>query len=208
MINDVWNAVRTVGVRSRGNFDKDVELILVDLLYEDTVNKYSQTKSVALDKDNKFFDWQFPVISETAGKVTFSGTIKYQDGKEEPIAKTDTTNNTILVGPQVTGFVEVQVLADLIDFDKVKLAKVSLQYTDPENGINERKDIIFKPGATDSVNWKVELKNKTKRSYTWQAMYFMADGSMTKTDLIDTEEPTLVLELSKAKAAAAAGGGN
>lgn len=196
MINDVWNATKTIGVRSRGNFDTDVEVILLDLVYEDAVNKYTQSKSLALDKENRFFDWQFPVISETAGKVTYSGAIKYQSGKEEAIPKTETTENTVLVGPKVTGFVEVQVLPDLIDFEQVKLAKISLQYTDPGNAINAKKDIIFKSGATDAVDWKVELKDKTKTAYQWQAMFFIVDGSVKKTESKTTEEQTLVPQLS------------
>lgn len=196
MINDVWNATKTVGVRARGNFDTDVDVILVDLVYTDEANKYTQSKSIALDKENKFFDWQFPVINEMGGKLTYSGTIKYQNNSEEAIPKTDTTDNTILVGPKVTGFVEVTVMPDLIDFDQVKLAKISLQYTDPQNSINAKKDVVFKPGASNSVIFKVELKDKTKTSYQWQAMFFMTDGSVKKTGVKTSEEQTVIPQLS------------
>jgi hypothetical protein len=195
MVNDVWNATRTVGIRARGDLDGKIDAILVDVVYHDAANKYTQSKSIALTKDNKFFDWTFPVIDETGGKITYSGTIKYLDNSEETIPKTETTDNTILAGPKVTGFVDVQVLPDLIDWTLAKLVKVSLQYTDPANGINAKKDFIFKDGVTDPGLFKVELKDKTKTAYQWQASFFMQDGSTKKTDPATTEEQTLVLQV-------------
>lgn len=195
LINDMWSATRTIGVRGRGNFDTDVDVILIDLVYEDATNNYSQNKSVALDKDNKFFDWPFPVINETGGKITYSGAIKYQNGTEEAIPKTETTDNTILVGPKSVGILEVQVLSDLINWDDVKLAKASLKYVDAANAINVKKDFVFKPGATEPGTFKVELKDKLKTAYEWQATFFMTDGSQTKTGPEASEEETLVLQI-------------
>jgi hypothetical protein len=195
MVNDVWNATRTVGIRARGDLDGKIDAILIDVVYHDAANKYTQSKSIALTKDNKFFDWTFPVIDETGGKITYSGTIKYLDNSEETIPKTETTDNTILAGPKVTGFVDVQVLPDLIDWTLAKLVKVSLQYTDSANGINAKKDFIFKEGVTDPGLFKVELKDKAKTAYQWQASFFMQDGSTKKIDPTMTEEQTLVLQV-------------
>ena len=199
MINDVFNAIKTIGIRARGNFDTDVDVILVDLTYTDAGNKYTQTKSVALTKDTKFFDWQIPVISETGGVVSYSGTIKYQNNKEEPF-KGETAENTILVGPKVTGFLEVSVMPDLIDFGQVKLAKISLSYNDQPNSVNAKKDVVFRPGASNTETFKVELKDKNKTSYEWQAQFFLNDGSTKKTPVNTTEEQTLVPQLSDATA--------
>lgn len=206
MINDVWNATKTIAVRARGNFDTDVDAILVDLTYNDALNKYTQTKTLALTKENKFFDWSFPVISETGGEVSYSGTIKYLNNKEESFSG-KATENTIIVGPKVTGFLEVTVLADMIDFEQVKLAKINLSYLDDKNDVKAKKDIIFKPGATDPQTFKVELKDKKKTSYDWQAQFFLNDGSSKKTPVISTEEETLIPQLSDAAGVGAAGGG-
>jgi hypothetical protein len=195
LINDMWSATRTIGVRGRGNFDTDVEVILVDLIYEDAGNDYTQTQSVALDKDNKFFDWSFPVINETGGKITYSGTIKYQNGTEEAIPKTETSDNTLLVGPKSIGILEVQVLPDLIDWDQVKLAKATLKYTDAANSLLVKKDFVFRTGATDPGSFRVELKDKLNTAYEWQATFFMMDGSVAKTTPEMSEEDTLVLQI-------------
>ena len=194
VINDVWSATKTIGIRGTGLQDK-VEAIFLDLKYTDAANKYVQTKSVVINESEPFFDWSFPVIDETGGKVTYSGTIKLRDGADEDIAETEAAKDTILVGPKILGFVEVEVLPDLIDWDQVKLAKVALRYVDSANAIDAKKDVIFRTGATDSVAWKVEQKDKNKDDYQWQATFFLIDGTQKKTDLETTSEPTLLPEL-------------
>ena len=93
------------------------------------------------------------------------------------------------------GFLVVDVMSDLLDFNAIKIAKISLQYTDAPNGINAKKDVIFKAGQTDAVQWKVELKNKTKIDYQWQATFFMVSGSQLKTALTTADDQTLFPEL-------------
>lgn len=192
VINDVWSATRSVLIRATGDLSEKVEGVFLDLTYTDEANKYSQTKSVALNDNTPSEEWVFPVINETSGQIVYSGTIKYRDGSEEAIAPTTTTKNSIFVGPKVLGFLEVEVAPDLIDFDMVKLVKVALQYEDVANGLNIRKDITFRPGSTDPVIWKVELKDKTKVKYKWQATFFpQGGGSPVKSAQETTDELTL-----------------
>lgn len=195
IINDMWAATRTVGVRATGDLENRVEAIFLDLEYRDETNKYSQTKSVALNQENPFVDWAFPVITETGGKIVYSGTMKFRDGTSEEIPAAETTKNTILVGPQVLGFLEVEVMPDLIDFDQVKLAKLTLRYADPAHGILDKKDVVFKAGATDPVQWKVELKDKTLTKYEWSAVFFMADGSKKTLAPVTTDDETILPQL-------------
>lgn len=195
IINDMWAATRTVGVRATGDLENRVEAIFLDLNYADEANKYAQTKSVVLNQENPFVDWSFPVITETGGKVTYSGTIKYKDGTEEEVKPAETTKNTLLVGPQVLGYLEVEVLPDLLDFDQIKLALIKLQYKDPAHGIDVKQDVKFRPGTTEPFQWKVELKDKTLLKYQWQAVYFLVDGSTKKTSLATSDDETLVPQL-------------
>src|SRR5262249_48968418 len=62
VINDVFSAMRTVGVRAAGNLDTEIGMIFVDLRYVDDKNDYVKTTSIALSKAQPFFDWSFPVI--------------------------------------------------------------------------------------------------------------------------------------------------
>jgi len=196
-VNDPFSANRTVGLRGIGDFQSDIATIFVDLSYVDEKNKYSQRNSVALNKSTQFLDWNFPIIDETAGKVIYSGSIQFQDGRIEEIKETVATKNTILVGKarDDNEFLSVQVISDLLDFSRIKLAKVALHYVDSANGIDTRKDLIIKKTDTSVPPWSVRIQDKTKKTYEWQATYFMTDGTQKKTTPATTGETSLVLEV-------------
>lgn len=103
-------------------------------------------------------------------------------------------------GQEVQEFLEVQVMPDLIDFDKVKHAEISLRYADPVNGIDAKRDVILVANAKDPVKWTVELKDRAKVAYQWQATFFMADGSTSQTPVMSSEEPTVIPQLAQAQA--------
>ena len=198
-INDPFSANRTISLRSLGDFQNDIAAIFVDLKYVDEKNNYSQRNSVALNKGTLFLDWAFPVIDETVGKITYSGSIQFQDGKVEEIKETElpATKNTIMVGKarDDNEFLNVQVIPDLLDFSRIKLAKVALHYADGANGIDARKDLVIKKTDTTIPPWSVRIQDKTKKTYDWQATYFMSDGTQKKTNLETTGETSLVLEV-------------
>lgn len=193
-INDPFNAMKTVGIRAAGDLDDEIATIFLDLKYVDSTNDYSQTKSVALSKDQPFFDWSFPAIDENLGTTIYAGSIQYKDGTSEPIDEVETTESTILVGKLVQDNLEITIVPDLIDFSEVRLAKLSLRYRDEANDITERKDFILKEGASIET-WTVELKDKTKIEYEWQVIYFMADSSRKQTEPVTTSDPSIVLEV-------------
>ncbi|AKB48712.1 hypothetical protein MSKOL_2935 [Methanosarcina sp. Kolksee] len=184
---------KVIHIRPVGDMDNDIANIYIDLKYEDTGNDYRTSQSYALNKANPFADWVFPVVSETGGKVTYSGMIQYKNGDLKEIPPTEVKTDSIYPG-DYADMLQVQVFPDLIDFSIVKLAKVSLSYQDPENGIVERKDVIIKPDSENPVDWSVKLKDKNKNAYQWQATFFMKDGSTRKTDLVTTSDLTVLPE--------------
>lgn len=196
-INDPFSANRTIGLRGIGDFENDIATIFVDLKYVDQKNTYSQKNSVALNKSTQFIDWTFPLIDETAGKVTYSGSIQFKDGKIEEFPEIETTKSTILVGKprDENEFLSVQVIPDLLDFSLIKLAKIAFHYVDSANGIDARKDLVIKKTDTSLPPWNVRIQDKTKKTYEWQATYFMTDGTQKKTTLATTGETSLVLEV-------------
>lgn len=194
-INDPFSAMKTVGLRAVGDLATRIQSIMVDVVYRDAGNNnYTQTKSMALSKATPFFDWTFPVIDENAGELKYSGTIQYADGTIRDIPETKATRSTIQLGDVVADRLEVTVVPDLIDFEAVRLANVSLRYVDAGNGIDERKDLIFKKGDS-AKTWTVDLKDKAKRDFKWSARYFMANG--TRKDVTDQpgDGETVILEV-------------
>jgi len=195
-INDVFGGRKTIGIRGVGDFANRINKIFLDVVYSDTQNDYVQTHSVALSNDKQFDDWSFPVISETAGTVEYSGNVVYSDGTVEKIEKTLAEGNTILVPEPVEDSLTVTVVADLLDWSVVKLARVDLSYVDADNGINERKTMLFSSSKTAEQQWVVELRDKMQQTYQSTVTYFMSDNSRVVDGPNDQTTDTLLLEVA------------
>lgn len=193
-IDDVFGATIDIGIRGIGDFANRIQNIFLDLVYDDAGNNYHQSKSIAINAGNPFAQWTFPAISQTAGTVTYSGTVAYKDGTSEAIPPTVATTNTILVPPAVEDFLEVMVITDLVDWTQVRLARVTLDYQDPDNSVSERKDFVFSERNAASQSWKVELRDKTVAGYTYKITYFMADGSKREVGPESSTDQTLILD--------------
>jgi hypothetical protein len=194
-VDDPFVDFKEVIIRAGGDLENDIANILVDLQYLEEANEYRQTKQVELNKANQFAEWKIPVIDAKAGKLTYTGTIKYKNGLSEDIPQATADRNSIVVGPQIAKVLSVQLLADLIDFTKTKLVKTTLNYSDPANNLDVTNDFIFKPGAINPVIWTVNLKDKLKTKYNWHASFFLSDGTTKKTEVVTTDEQTIVLEV-------------
>jgi hypothetical protein len=193
-VNDPFSAMRTIGIRTKGDFDTRIDTIFLDLVYDDPDHEYRQTKSFAFSKAGKRFDdWVIPTIDEKSGKLTYSGNILYKDGSSSPIPSTEATSSTLLVGEDPLTL-EVELVPDLIDWDKVKLAIVDLAYEDAGNGINLSKSVTLRKGGKVD-KWVVNIKDKTKKGYSYGAKYFMTDGTKKEVPPTPTTETSLVLEV-------------
>ena len=130
-VNDPFSANRTVSIRTKGDFDNTIDTLFLDFVYVDDQNDYKQEKSFAFSAaGRRFEDWTFPVISERAGKLTYTGTIVYKDGRPPlAIAEKPVTSNTVLEGEDVLEL-NVELIPDLIDWSQTKLVTVTLSYVD------------------------------------------------------------------------------
>jgi hypothetical protein len=195
-IQDPFGGRKTVGIRGVGDFATRINQVYLDLKYVDEKNgNYTQTKSLALSKDLPFFDWSFPVVSPTLGKVTYSGTVAFKDGTIEPIPDTIAPTDTILVPKAPQDVLEVMIVPDLLDWSKLRLVKVSLRYEDAGNNISETKDYILTPQKKDMQTWKMELKDKTKNQFTYKVVYYLTDGTQRPVNPPATTDGTIILEM-------------
>ncbi|WP_338715528.1 hypothetical protein QBW32_46670 [Streptomyces acidiscabies] len=173
-VDDPFSANRTVQVRTRGDFERSVDTIFLDLSYEDEVNGYRQTDSVALSKDKRFLDWRFPVIDERAGKVTWRTVTTFRDGSDKDSGEQTLTGSLLLVGP-ASDTLTVTVVPDLVNWSVIKLAKVTLHYTDPANQIEDTETLVFRKGDSEKTYERVVL-DRTMKRYEWQVDLFPVDG--------------------------------
>jgi hypothetical protein len=175
-VDDPFSVTKVVQLRSRGDFEKRIDSIFVDLVYDDDVNKYRQTSSIALSKDKRFFDWSFPVIDERVGTVKAHVNTIYKDGTQADAGDKELKGTTLVVGEEVATL-SVRIVPDLIDFKAVKLAMVEIRYVDddPVHKMDEHKSFIFRTGAAEAL-YELAIHDQTKKSYTWKAEFFMNDG--------------------------------
>jgi hypothetical protein len=203
-LNGPFTARAVYPVRVLGSFDTDIDTVFLDLSYNDATNNYTLNKSIALNKQNPFFDWSFGVIDPTAGQVTYQGTIKHKDGTDEDIPATVATERTIKIGA-VALILSITVVPDLIDWKVTRLVTASIRYQDPANGIDSGHELTIHQGDKLSPI-TIDLKDKTKTAFTWEAMFYMTDHtikSLAGTGNID--DPVVVLDPDLAKTPAAVG---
>jgi len=191
VINDPFAATKTVSIFPIGNLETEINTIDLDLRYEDQVNGYVQERSVRLSKNLPSLTWPFPVISETAGHVVYSGLIQLKDGTSEAIAETTATANTIFVGKMVDEVLNVVVRPNLVNWSEVQLVDVALRYVDTANRIDKTHTLSFDPPippaqTSPSQTWRIELKDATKTTYSWQATYYLKTPPDRQTVLATT----------------------
>ncbi|MER3476420.1 MAG: hypothetical protein C4287_07520 [Leptolyngbya sp. ERB_1_2] len=196
-LNDPFNATKTISLRAAGDLDKDIQTIFVDVKYIDEKNSYTKTTTVALSKTQPFFDWTFPAIDENGGKLIYKGTIQFKNGQVEEIPETITEDLTVMVGRKVEDMLNIKVIPVGIDFNKVALVIVSLGYEDTKNDIVQRYDMTFDATAKAPQTWSVPLKDKHMNKYSWNAVFYMADGSERKLNATPqlTDNLTLALRM-------------
>jgi hypothetical protein len=193
-VDDPFSATRSVQLRTRGDFERRIDTIFVDLTYDDAVNNYRQTSSIALSKDKRFIDWTFPVVDERAGKVTYHAITTFKDGTSSDSGDLALTGSTLLLGED-TATLTVKVIPDLLDFNVVKLATIELHYVDAANGIDERESFTFRKGAPEG-KWELALRDRSKKAYQWSARFFMQDGSRRDSQsLAAVTDEDLILEV-------------
>ena len=197
-LEDPFNDTKIVNIYSvEPDFINTISVIYADFNYRDNKNDYAQTTSVVLNKNQYFTKWKIPVIDGNIGITSYTAKIVYQDGSIEDIPETKMTDNQVIFQSSKAkrGVLEVEILSDLIDFDEVKLVRSKFIYRDEANDVLERKSFIFKPTDTDSKKWAVEIKDKNKLSYEWEATFYMIDGSRHSVGPITEDTDALLLEV-------------
>lgn len=189
-INDPFASTRTINIRGFGDFAGRIDTIFVDLTYRDTLNNYTQTKSIALNAGSTFDEWSFPAILPDGGELTYVVNIRYKNGTVETHPEAPIAGNTVMVG-DVQLMQKVDVMADLIDFTAVRLVKVSLRTTEP--GVTAATDLVFKTGAATTQSWEYPYEDAARRGLDYTIMYFAADGTSTTKTVTGSVETTIVL---------------
>ena len=194
-IDDPFKGRKTVKVVGVGDFESVIRNIFLDLRYVDTANKYNQAKSVVLNADTDFVDWTFPVIDENLGDITYSGRIVLRNGTTRTIPKTTTDDSAIMVPKPPAGNLDIEIITDLLNFDEIKLARLSLSYVDDVNLASATKNFVFTSSNGGSTTTTFPIFDLSKQSFSWKAQYFLYDNSKKETRKNAVTDPLVILEL-------------
>lgn len=158
---------------AQGDFTNSIDSILLRMKYTDSANNLEQEAEYSFSAANRQHDWPVSVISGGTGQITYSGVISYKNHTTEDIPETTVEKELIEFGPPNQVIVTVEPDTSLVDFTKVKLVKLNIEYADPVNHIDLKHEVLLKQGAAP-VPWTFYARDPNKTSYTWQATFYMA----------------------------------
>jgi hypothetical protein len=98
------------------------------------------------------------------------------------------------VGEIIADYLTVDFVTDLIDFTAIRLVKVNLHYVDAANQIDATEDLVFTAAKKTAPTWKLPIKNKTLKQYTYKVTYYKTDGTHVDSAELKSSDTDLVLD--------------
>jgi hypothetical protein len=168
--------MHTFSFLAEGDFVGNIDNIFLKMHYADTANKLNQDTDFTFSAQNRQKDWTIPVVTNSKGQITYSGVISYKNHTSENIPETTTTSDLITFGPPNQVIISVLPDTTLVDFTKVKLIKLELEYKDAAHQIDVKQEYVLKQGSTPQP-WTFYARDPNATSYTWSATYYMGTTS-------------------------------
>jgi len=165
--------LHTFSFLAEGDFDGNIDNIFLKMKYTDKDNKIEQESDYVFKGQNTNHDWTIPVVSGGKGKITYSGVISYKNHTTESIPQTETDRDLIEFGPPNQVIISVLPDTTMIDFSKVKLIKVDLDYQDTTNNIAMHHEFKLKEGDAPAP-WTFYARDPAKTAYNYAATYYLS----------------------------------
>jgi hypothetical protein len=164
--------MHTYSFLSEGDFSNDIDSVFLKYKYSDEKNKLEQDSDFLFTAKDRQKDWTIPIISHSKGTITYSGVISYKNHTTENFAGGPTEADLIEFGPPNQVIVSVLPDISLIDFAKVKLIKLNMEYKDPANKIDVKHEYVLKQGTTPQP-WTFYARDPGLTSYMWSTTFYM-----------------------------------
>ncbi len=200
IVNDVFQERLNVMLAPAGSFER-MSQVLVDLDYTDPAHDYRVQKSFQLADPEDAFMFSVPLWDDGPTQFRYRYQVAYRDGHiEEHDWEQADGSTTLLLGEVFADTLEVrEIITDLVDFDNVRLVQLTLRYSDPANGIEDREDFVLsRDRRPANLPWRVAIKDLALRSYTLTATYFMSDGSRRAQGPMEVADEVVILDLPTA----------
>jgi hypothetical protein len=174
-----------------------VEKLLVDARYRDQDNDYSADFHAEFSANGETQPWSIGLRDPNKRSYDYDLTILYKNGsREEKKGQKAEFGSTVPLGGGGVDALEVTVIPSLIDWVKYKLVIASLVYDDTQNNVHEEKNLTFRPdNSTDDQVWRVLLRDKTKKSFSYRLRFIAADSTNNRElGPTSTQDPVLVIQ--------------
>ncbi len=202
-VNDIFGGLLAVTVLPAGNLDQ-ISHIVVDLDYEDPAHQYSQQTTYQFSRIDDKQLWLVPTWPGGPNSYRYRTLVAYKDGHSTQSDWTPQTGSgSLTVGEVFSATLNVTFRADLIDWTKVRLVLVKIQYTDPGNSIAEEDELIFNSAKPLPQTWSTPIKDATKRAFQYSVTFYNTDSTQASIPVTTTSDPMILLDNT---AAVAAGG--
>lgn len=170
---------------------------VVDLEAEDGTGRTAQ-QTVRLAPGAETARWRIGTVEPATGDFRYRVTTLWADGGSTVDEwRTGRGSQTLDVGPRPAALLDVTVVADLIDFTKVKLVKTVLRHHTAD-GQTHSHDVGFGAGRPTSANWRLPLTDRPpdgKVEYTVSSTFYLADGTRRQTPETTAADAVVVLQL-------------
>ncbi len=184
-----WPEILHVRFRAPGSF-ADVASITVDATL-DPDGPTPKVRTFELDAQHTEAIWTAGLPAGTPASFRYRVNTSLRNGTSTAQDWLSGTGSGIVpVGPMVGRLFELRVVADLLDFGSVRLAKVILDHT---GATPAHQEITFTPGSPREVTWTMPLAADEDPSYTWSASYWTAAGSPHSITGTSSHDSVLIL---------------
>jgi hypothetical protein len=181
-------------VRPQGSFD-GVSSIVGAIVYDHPERGYHAKRPFELAKLGAVMSVAIPVLAGGPEEARCEARVNHSDGSRTQLAPMTVKPGLVWVGDEIPAFLSVQVIPDLLDFEKdVELVVVTLRYTAIDGAVTQ-KMFIFSPTARTAQEWRVPLADASRRRYAYTIRYVGRDRS-TSAELSrdDVDDPVLLLD--------------
>jgi hypothetical protein len=167
--------VLSFNLRPQGSFD-GVANISGDVTYSDPAHQYQVVRSFMLDKLSASFQLEVPMMDGGPEEISYTARVNHTDGSFEQLDRGHGPAGTIWIGRSVAQFLSVQVLTDLIDFDKdVQLAVVHLTHVDAASNAMSEATFTFTKSARVAQTWHAALAADSLKRYNADIRFIAYD---------------------------------
>jgi len=193
-ITDPFEQTVTTRFMAQADFTV-VEKIQLDARYQDDAHDFNAEYHAEFTQNGESGAWTLGIRDPRKLDFQYRVLVLYKNGaRNEHPARSGTLGTSVPCGEGAVDALEVSVIPGTTDWRKYKLVLVYLHYVDAPNNIDEQKNFTFRPDQQNDQSWKVLLRDKHLRTYSYRIRYIGVDAADTRDlDWTRTDDPILVI---------------